>query len=251
MTNSHNRNGRNGSYAERYFNNHSPQQLSGAGGGGGGGGKRNNSANSNGGNGARGQRSPSSTYFRSISTSNAIPIVQQSTSPVSSKGGNYYSSSSPSGRNHSFNGQRSSPGAGGGGFNNSTGSYPGTLSGSPPNFSHFAGSKCYDAPAPTALPKPPVHWTSLSSTSSNVTISSALNTSKSSINKPTSASVVNARNAYNSKAPSAVSSNVMPSSRLKVKSAVKPAMSCAMAAAKANRRVDFTHNLKMVLNVQA
>lgn len=32
--------------------------------------------------------------------------------------------------------------------------------GSPPNFSHYAGSKCYDAPAPTALPKPPCHWTS-------------------------------------------------------------------------------------------
>lgn len=250
MTNTHNRNGKNGSYAERYFNNHSPQQLNG-----GGSGKRNNSANSNGGNGGRGQKSPSSTYFRSISTSNAIPIVQQSTSPVGSKGGNYYSSSSPSGRHHSFNGQRSSPGGGGGGsggsFNTSSGSYPGTLPGSPPNFSHFAGSKCYDAPAPTALPKPPVHWTSSSSTSSNITISSALNTSKTSINKPTSASVVNAINAYNSKASSAVSSNAMLTPRLKVKSAVKPAMSCAAAAAKANRRVDFTHNLKTVLNVQA
>lgn len=251
MTNSHNRNGKNGSYAERYFNNHSPQQLSG--GGSGGGSKRNNAANSNGGNGNRGHKSPSSTYFRSISTSNAIPIVQKSTSPVSSKGGTYYSSSSPSGRHHSFNGQRSSPGGGGGNFSNSAGSYPGTLSGSPPNFSHFAGSKCYDAPAPTALPKPPVHWTSSSSSSSssNITISSALNTSKSSFNKPTSTSVVSARNAYNSKAPSAVSSNAMPSSRIKVKSAVKPAMSCATAAAKANRRVDFTHNLKMALNVQA
>lgn len=244
MTNSHNRNGRNGSYAERFFNNHSPQQLSG------GGGKRNNATNNNGGNGGRGPKSPSSTYFRSISFSNGIPIVvQQSTSPVSSKSGTYYNSTSPSGRHHSFNGQRSSPG-GGGPFNNSTGSYPGSLSSSPPNFSHFAGSKCYDAPAPTALPKPPVHWTSPAS--SNVTISSALNTSKSSINKPTSASVVHARNAYNSKAPSTVvSSTTVSASRSKVKSAVKPAMSCAAAAAKANRRVDFTHNLKTALNVHA
>lgn len=240
MTNSHNRNGKNGSNAERYFNNHSPQQLS----SGGGGGKRNNATNSNGGTGGRGRKSPSSTYFRSISASNAIPIVQKSTSPVSSKGGSYYSSSSPSGRYQCFNGQRLSPGGGG----NSVGSYPGTLSGSPPNFSHFAGSKCYDAPAPTALPKPPSHWTS--SSSSNITIS-ALNTSRSPINKPTSASVVNARNAYNSKAPSAVSSNATPPSRIKVKSAVKPAMSCATAAAKANRRVDFTQNLKTVLNVRA
>lgn len=243
MTNSHNRSGRNGSYADRFFNNHSPQQLSGSGS------KRNNATNSNGGNGGRTPKSPSSTYFRSISTSNAIPIVQQSTSPVSSKNGTYYNSTSPSGRHHSFNGQRSSPG-GNGPFNNSTGSYPGSLSGSPPNFSHFAGSKCYDAPAPTALPKPPVHWTSPAS--SNVTISSALNTSKSSTNKPTSASIVNARSAYNSKGPSSVvSSAIITTSRSKVKSAVKPAMSCAAAAAKVNRRVDFTHNLKTALNVQA
>lgn len=32
------------------------------------------------------------------------------------------------------------------------------MSSSPPNFSHFAGSKCYEAPAPTALPRPPDHW---------------------------------------------------------------------------------------------
>lgn len=243
MTNSHNRSGRNGSYAERFFNNHSPQQLSGSGG------KRNNATNNNGGNGGRGPKSPSSTYFRSISFSNAIPIVQQPSSPVSSKSGTYYSTNSPNGRHHSFNGQRTSPG-GGGPFNNLTGSYPGSLSGSPPNFSHFAGSKCYDAPAPTALPKPPVHWTS--SASSNVTISSALNTSKSSINKPTAASVINARNALYSKVPSSVVyPTTAPASRSKVKSAVKPAMSCAVAAAKANRRVDFTHNLKTPINVQA
>lgn len=28
-----------------------------------------------------------------------------------------------------------------------------------PTITHFAGSKCFDAPAPTALPKPPQHWT--------------------------------------------------------------------------------------------
>ncbi|XP_055685069.1 uncharacterized protein LOC129791130 [Lutzomyia longipalpis] len=32
------------------------------------------------------------------------------------------------------------------------------MSSSPPNLSHFAGSKCYEAPAPTALPRPPDHW---------------------------------------------------------------------------------------------
>ncbi|CAD6996275.1 neurogenic protein mastermind [Ceratitis capitata] len=29
----------------------------------------------------------------------------------------------------------------------------------PTALTHFAGSKCFDAPAPTALPKPPEHWT--------------------------------------------------------------------------------------------
>lgn len=234
MTNSHNRSGKNGgSHAERYFNNHSPQQVSG------GGGKRNAS------NGNRGQKSPSSTYFRSISTSNAIPIVQSSTSPVSSKGGSYYSTSTPNGgRNHSFNlstsYQRTSPG---GGFN-------AMLAGSPPNFSHFAGSKCYDAPAPTALPKPPVHWTSSASSSSSSSTStptqvSAPNTSKTSTNvvgKPTTTTVKNASSTKGSSS----------SRSTKAKSVQKPAMSCAAAAAKATRNVDFaTHSLKMILNVQA
>ncbi|KFB42372.1 AGAP013026-PA-like protein [Anopheles sinensis] len=215
MTNSHNRNGRNagsGSNTERYFQNHSPQQLSnspgaasqyshqyGAGGNGGkrGGGGGGNGAN---GGGSRGQRSPSTNYFRSInssSSSNAIPIVQQkqqqqqqqqyqhqhrqpSSSPTGGRmsgGGSRHnnsnnSSSGSSSSNNSFN-QRSSP-SNGGGFPFSMSSSPlgagvgggiggAPVSGSPPNFSHFAGSKCYDAPAPTALPKPPVHWTTIGS----------------------------------------------------------------------------------------
>ncbi|XP_055610553.1 uncharacterized protein LOC129757374 [Uranotaenia lowii] len=252
MTNSHNRSGKNGNYAERYFNNHSPQQL-----GGGSGGKRHNSTGNNNGNGNRGQKSPSSGYFRSLSTSGAIPIVKSS-SPVSNKGGNYYSTSSPSGRNNnSFNlntsYQRPSPG--GGNFNVSLGTYPGMLPGSPPKFSHFAGSKCYDAPAPTALPKPPVHWTtSVSSTAS--TVAPALNTTtsktfmndKATTNLPSSATVGGNRNGPNSSKGS--SPTASSSSRSKAKP-VKSNMSCAAAVAKANRSVDFTHNLKMVLNVQA
>lgn len=31
-------------------------------------------------------------------------------------------------------------------------------SSSPPNASLFAGSKCFDAPPPNALPRPPMHW---------------------------------------------------------------------------------------------
>jgi len=33
-----------------------------------------------------------------------------------------------------------------------------TASSSPPNASLFAGSKCFDAPPPNALPRPPLHW---------------------------------------------------------------------------------------------
>jgi len=35
-----------------------------------------------------------------------------------------------------------------------------TASSSPPNASLFAGSKCFDAPPPNALPRPPMHWIS-------------------------------------------------------------------------------------------
>lgn len=50
---------------------------------------------------------------------------------------------------------RSSPG----GF--SAASSPAASSSSPPNASSlFAGSKCFDAPPPNALPRPPMHWIS-------------------------------------------------------------------------------------------
>lgn len=239
MTNSHNKSGKNGNQTERYFNNHSPQQCSGSG-------KRNNSASNNSSSGGRGPKSPSSTYFKSISTSNAIPIVKSSSSPVSSKGSNYYGTNSPSGRPHSFNVnvsyQRSSPG-GGGNFNNSVGCVSGS---SPPNFSHFAGSKCYDAPAPTALPKPPVHWTS-STTSINM-VTSALNISSSTRTSTSKSALAHVAKNTNSKSLSSSSSE---SSKVKVRSVVKPALSCAAAAAKSNRNTDFTNNLKMILNVQA
>ena len=86
-------------------------------------------------------KSPSSNYFNSINVpSNSIPII--GTPPRN-------------GRQQQF----SSP--------NSTRSSPGGYSLSPPNLTHFAGSKCYDAPAPTALPRPPRHWTT-----SNIEITS-------------------------------------------------------------------------------
>lgn len=45
----------------------------------------------------------------------------------------------------------------------------------PTALTHFAGSKCFDAPAPTALPKPPQHWTrSEEKLSSSVSMSMSL-----------------------------------------------------------------------------
>ncbi|XP_023169679.2 uncharacterized protein LOC111598596 [Drosophila hydei] len=43
----------------------------------------------------------------------------------------------------------------------------------PTALTHFAGSKCFDAPAPTALPKPPQHWTTLSKSEEKLVASSA------------------------------------------------------------------------------
>ncbi|XP_055640271.1 uncharacterized protein LOC129777806 [Toxorhynchites rutilus septentrionalis] len=233
MTNSHNRADKSGGNVERNFNNHSPQQLGGSNG------KRNNFAtNNSSGNGARVQKSPSSNYFRSISTFNTV-VISKSTSPVSSKGGNNHQhAGSPNRRCHSFNNsstthQRSSPG--GVSFNTSHGMYTGTLSGSPPNFSHFAGSKCYDAPAPTALPKPPVHWTSPIQSSASSVESTSDSSGTTNVKPTISTSIVNKK--------------VSAISFAKAKSSTKPAMSCATSVAKAN--VDFTHNLKMILNVQA
>lgn len=74
---------------------------------------------------SRSQRSPSGvTYFASQSTLYFTPVRQKN--PTSQ-------SVTPTGQYH-------------------------MMSSSPPNFSHFAGSKCYEAPAPTALPRPPDHW---------------------------------------------------------------------------------------------
>ncbi|KAH8248300.1 hypothetical protein KR038_010542 [Drosophila bunnanda] len=44
----------------------------------------------------------------------------------------------------------------------------------PTALTHFAGSKCFDAPAPTALPKPPQHWTRSEEKLSSVSMSMSL-----------------------------------------------------------------------------
>lgn len=131
---------------ERYFNNTSPPYLTG-----------------NGKKQGRTQRSPSTKCFNSkpslsygggnggalITPTKNISNVRITT-PNNNRNGQH-SNRSPSGPlTMSYNTLSSSP--------NVTGPC-----GSPPNFSHFAGSKCYDAPAPQTLPKPPRHWTSCAS----------------------------------------------------------------------------------------
>jgi hypothetical protein len=130
MTNSHNRQQSGVRSAERYYTNASPQHNGGSGSNG------NNSSHKK-----KGQKSPIS-----MSSSQPLPITppkyrQNQTNNRSSPGGFCYSSS-PSSNNY---------------YNNGNGGI--TVSHSPPNFSYYAGSKCYDSPAPTALPRPPTHWT--------------------------------------------------------------------------------------------
>lgn len=177
MTNSHNRslNGRNG---ERYMN-HSTQHSKVAGSG-------NNTQmsgrkNISGTTGGRSNKSPSanspnSSIYSSSSksssmlittdvpsttvTANASPAINilSNSSNINymkgqhSRTDNQYNNitinnSINNSRNtiYNYHPQRSSP-------------HGGNAS-SPPNFSYFAGSKCFDAPAPNALPLPPSHWT--------------------------------------------------------------------------------------------
>lgn len=116
---------------DRFFNNNSPPYLNSGG--------RTNSNNK-----SRQQRSPSTKYFNSQPSSN-ICITP-----------NKYQQQ----RNNKTNSGRS-PITSSAVLVLGSSPFGGTAS-SPPNFSHFASSKCYDAPLPTSLPKPPHHWTSCS-----------------------------------------------------------------------------------------
>lgn len=113
----------------------------------------------------------------------------------------------------------------------------------PTALTHFAGSKCFDAPAPTALPKPPEHWT-LNKSEENMTSSAG----------PSLQSVINAR--YNhqrhhhhhhhhnhNSSGSSISSYAMDAHTYG---------GHVVKSSKRNLLDDFdTHNLKLLLNVQS
>lgn len=161
MTNSHSRTQPGARNADRYYSNASPQQ-------GGFAHKR------------RSQKSPNTTFNSLTSSSSSLPLA---ISPNKLNGNRQNCNSTSSN-------QRFSPG--GFSFSTSPNSLLSSSSSSsnfstPPNLSYYAGSACFDAPAPTALPQPPRHWK----------------------------------------------------------------MNCAQSAAHFGKNDDFSHNLKMVLNVKA
>lgn len=142
MTNSHNKimasktdykKGQATINTERYFNNTNPPHLQ-----------------TSGRKQGKTQRSPSSKFFNSKIS--AVSNKWKQDFQNSNKNSRFGSQLN---RNQSPTGGLTQP------WNNvllSNGS-----SGSPPNFSYFASSKMYDAPAPNTLPKPPSHWTSCAS----------------------------------------------------------------------------------------
>jgi hypothetical protein len=116
---------------DRFFNNKSPPYLNG---------NTNNNVNGSG-KKNRQQRSPSTKYFSSQPSHNVL---------ITPNKNQRLNNNSLGGSQHRSSGVLVLGGS----------PYSNGISCSPPNFSHFASSKCYDAPAPTALPKPPRHWTS-------------------------------------------------------------------------------------------
>lgn len=142
----------------------------------------------------KGQKSPcSANYFNSSISPNNSPISTTNLSKINRSDnincitGGRQSSSHPIYFNNHYNNnhnqqspqqqqQHQQYNNNNNNINNQYGASPGgyyysaspSLASSPPNITLFAGSKCYDAPSPTALPRPPIHWTSCSIAASRI-----------------------------------------------------------------------------------
>lgn len=115
--------------------------------------------------------SPSGSTSSNCSTSSSISSICASSRKLSSSpknnrcsSGNYFSNNS----NHYQHSLSPVVGSCGRKTKNNRGAVHVLGSSPPTNLTHYAGSKCFDAPAPTALPKPPQHWTEITSKTSSI-----------------------------------------------------------------------------------
>lgn len=155
MTYSHNRAavGRN---SERYVHGTSPPNHNCGGGSGSGSFFSNRKNNQNRGAWQRTSVNNVTNASRCVVGGNLIPTSMARTGGRYSNKTNFINNHNNFNHQNRTNGVQVLTGAGSGLYGRGS---PPTL----PTLTHFAGSKCFDAPAPTALPKPPQHWTSSSS----------------------------------------------------------------------------------------
>lgn len=117
--------------------------------------------------------SGSSNASRCAGGNNLLPSSSRGESRSTGSGNRYHHHGKTAGNhhNHHYNNNHYTNGRAANGIQILMGSGIGRRGVSPPallpsSLTHFASSKCFDAPAPTALPKPPQHWTTTSQSGS-------------------------------------------------------------------------------------
>lgn len=169
--------------------------------------------------------------FKYMSQKNGNGYIVGRTSPPSA-----VSSSPTITITNNSNSNRQSPG--GGMASASCFASPAGVSNSPPNL-HFAGSKYFDAPAPDSLPRPPMHWTARGDLM-------AKTMSVSSSKRRLFNNVDGGQSATTSSVPATGKQTAQPKASHKMGMMIL-AGGCASAAGSDI----FSHNLKLMLNVQA